>query len=274
MWKFVLALLLGASVAEAVPVEPNIIGVFSKMNMTEEEYQIRMDSAMESGKWGVSYDVEPEPMKFKFFDSFNRLLMALFVNEADEIILPEVSGEYLLKTLKNRYMVSGTSREPSCLAFGFRKSGGQALKESFDKALIEMKEDGTLAALQSTYLTDLETLTTEPVNFKKFEDARTVKIAVTGDLPPIDMVTENGTPAGFSTALLAEIGRRLHLNITLIDIAAGTRATFLGSKKVDAVFWFQLDSGSEIQPDVPEGVALSEPYYEWSGNLHIRQKQF
>lgn len=271
--KFALAMLFAASVAEAASVEPNIVGVLSKMNMTEEEFKAYMDSARESGNWTVFSDGTPEPMKFMYCNSLNAMQMALFVNEVDEILLPKIVGEYVLNTAKDRCAVSGSSRiAPACLAFGFRKSDGLALRDSFNKALSELKEDGTLAHLQTKYFTNPGTWTPEPVNFESFKDAGVVRVAVTGDLPPIDCVAINGTPAGFSTALLAEIGKRLHLNIRAVDIAAGTRAMFLASKQVDAVFWFQFDLGQDGQPDVPEDVALSDSYYEWNENLHIREK--
>ena len=283
-FKFIFALALAAFIsaqgvitaeAKAVDVEPNIVGVLSRMSMTQEEFLAYMDSAQESGKWTVSYDVEPESMQFMYCHSFSAMRSALAVNEADEIMLPKLVGDFLIRTTPGVYTVAGVSRtaEPSCLAFGFRKTDGAELKDKFDKALKDMKADGTLSRLHSMYLTD-EAVKPKPVKIAEFKDAAAIRVAVTGDLPLIDSDKKDGTPRGFNTALLSEIGKRLHLNISIVSIAAGTRAMLLASKRVDAVFWFQFDRGQDRQPDVPDGVILSEPYYEWTENIHIRQQRF
>ena len=56
----------------------------------------------------------------------------------------------------------------------------------------------------------------ESIPFETFEGAETIRVAVTGDLPPIDYVAADGKAAGFNTALLAEIAKRLKDSITLI----------------------------------------------------------
>ena len=40
------------------------------------------------------------------------------------------------------------------------------------------------------------------------------------------------------------------------------------------VFWFQVRGGEVVQPDVPDGVILSESYYDWTKYLHIRTNLF
>ena len=97
-----------------------------------------------------------------------------------------------------------------------------------------------------------------------FDSAPTIKVAVTGDLPPLDYVSADGKPAGFNTAVLAEIGNRMLRNIELVDIDSGARAAALESNKVDVVFWAIVPI-SEIIPsdsDKPAGVVLTEPYFK------------
>ena len=74
----------------------------------------------------------------------------------------------------------------------------------------------------------------------------------------------DGKPAGFNTAVLAEIGNRLLRNIELVDVDSGARATALTSKQVDVVFW-SIVPVSEIIPsdtDKPAGTVLTEPYFK------------
>ncbi len=71
----------------------------------------------------------------------------------------------------------------------------------------------------------------------KIEGAETIKVAVTGALPPMDYVAADGTPAGFNTAVLAEISQRIGKNIELVVVDSIGHATALSSGTVDAVFW-------------------------------------
>ncbi|MBQ7733835.1 MAG: transporter substrate-binding domain-containing protein, partial [Synergistaceae bacterium] len=129
------------------------------------------------------------------------------------------------------------------------------------------------AILREKYINDAGLDEPEAVEFRDFENIDTkIKVAVTGDLPPIDFVNAEGKPAGFNTAVLAEIAKRLHVNIEIVNIDAGARAAALASKRVDAVFWFQFRKNVETQPDIPEGVVLSEPYYSWNEIISISKK--
>ena len=91
-------------------------------------------------------------------------------------------------------------------------------------------------------------------------------------MPPIDYVDESGRPAGFNTALLAELGRRMHVNIELVNVDAGARTAALVSERVDVVFWYETAQGIMWNYDASDGVLLSDPYFSWNKFLHIRKK--
>ena len=117
------------------------------------------------------------------------------------------------------------------------KEDDTALRDDFNRVLSEMLADGTLAALQKTYIDGVVNGSgPAPVPFDSF-DGKTVTVAVTGCLPPMDYVAADGTPAGFNTAILAEIGRRLKVNIKLVQVDSVARALELFSGMVDVVFW-------------------------------------
>ena len=78
------------------------------------------------------------------------------------------------------------------------------------------------------------------------------------------MVLADGTPAGFSTAVLAEVSRRIGKNIELVSVDSGARASILSSKGADVVFWVSVPKDSTLLPanvDVPAGIIISDPYY-------------
>ena len=80
---------------------------------------------------------------------------------------------------------------------------------------------------------------------EQIDGAETVTVAVTGCLPPMDYVAPDGTVAGFNTAILAEIGRRIGKNIQYTQVDSAGRALALATGSVDVVFWVRgLSSGS------------------------------
>ena len=111
------------------------------------------------------------------------------------------------------------------------------LRDQFDQAIAEMKEDGTLDELIQTYITDAaESGDTEAVEFEQFE-GEPIKVAITGSLPPMDYVAADGTPAGFNTAVLSEIGKRLEKNIEFVQVDSVGRSLALAQGNVDVAFW-------------------------------------
>ena len=273
MRKLLCAFLLVTLFVGTAAARVHNVGLLTQLNSTQEEFQAYMDAALSAGMWTLFTAGDKEPAFFVFYDSMITMQLGLNGNEVDEIDLPETVGEYMLNTNPN-YAIAAISliKKPVRFAFGFREKDGAALRDRFNEALKAMKEDGTLAILHAKYLEEPGIGEIEPAKFERFDGADTINVAVTGDLPPIDFVAADGTPAGFNTAILAEIGRRLHLNIDLMDIESGARAAALASRRADIVFWFMIYSEEEKQLDVPEGIILSESYFDWNKYLHIRKK--
>ena len=139
-----------------------------------------------------------------------------------------------------------------------------------------MTKDGTLAILEKAYINNYGLNERPAVRFEQFSDAERLTVAVTGDLPPIDYVDAGGDPAGYNVAVLAELGRRLHVNIRTIQVETGARLAALTSGRADAAFWFRENLGvgkSEfILLERPKGVLVSEPYYAWNEFYFIGKK--
>ena len=213
-------------------------------------------------------------VSLKYYDNLISLIMGLNADEINAISAPKLVAEYILSTNPD-YVISAVTRIKSgaYLSFGFKKLDGVILQKNFNTAIHNMRKDGTLDELTRKYCLTPGTDGLAPVKFETFDRAETVKIAVTGDLPPIDYVAPDGTPAGFSTAILAEIGRRLKINIQLVHTDTGARTAALMSGRVDGVFWYQFMRGLAVQTDAPENVIFSEPYYEWDTNLNVSRKR-
>ena len=235
------------------------LGMITRLNASEENFGEFMKKIEET------LDVKISSHKPVFFDSLNSMQMALQTKQIDEISTYRSVARYMVAKDKRYQVLKDHSLEfIDSFCFALRDDETE-LRDSLNKVIKEMQSDGTLDRLTKEYITDINAETEPPaVDLPHFDSAQTIKIAVTGDLPPLDFVSADGKPAGFNTAVLAEIGNRMLKNIELVQIDSGARAAVLTSKQVDVVFW-AIVPVSEIIPsdsDKPDGVILTDPYYK------------
>ncbi len=264
---FVVALLSGAVCAAE-----RKIGHLSKLNVTPEEMRKISEAGIKDGKVKVFTSGGKYSATRVFYDSLTSLVMGLNAGEVDEISLPEPVAEYVMNVNSGLEVASIVRTPAASLALGFRKDIDPTLRDKINKALRAMNAEGSFTILRAKYINQPGLNDPEPVKFYHFDRANTLKVAVTGDMPPIDFIAADGTPAGFNTAVLAELADRMQVNIQLVNIDSGARAAALASKRVDVVFWFASYKDFDVQPDVPEGVVLSEPYYTWKHDLLLKKK--
>ena len=274
------------------------LGLLTYLGTTEQEFQEGLDDLRkaiapliptdeEKGEW-ASYDrlegfldsLVKTRRAVHFYDSLLAMQMALRSNKIDEIALPEPVGMYLVTNNPKYDIYFSLNMMPSTISFGFKR-GNTALQKDFNAAISAMRKDGTLARLQKDFVENLPTGEPGAVKFTNFNGAKTIRVAVTGDLPPIDFIAADGTPTGYNTAILAEIGKRIKKNIRLVSIESGARSAALAGERADVVFWYRNTEGikapkqakgknlGSVMKDTLDGVILSEPYYEWDTDLII-----
>ncbi|MER2183847.1 MAG: transporter substrate-binding domain-containing protein, partial [Clostridia bacterium] len=263
--SLVLMLLLGILAVPAVA-EDRTCGTLSYLNMTEEEdtnlSSVRrpmMRILFLHGVVDVDKVAEGGKTNYLFFDTMNDLLLALQAGKVDAIKVPYYTAKYLCSTndelkLNREYHLENATGVAewalSLLSDGYSfmlKEDNTALKDAFDAQLTAMKEDGTLQKLVDEHIIKVSE-GGEPVAvaFEKFE-GDPIKVGVTGDLPPMDYVAPDGTFAGFNTAVLAEIGKRLQKNIELVQVENVGRALALSEGVVDVVFWTRSMSEKMVE---------------------------
>lgn len=299
MKKFLCALVLVLALCSvSFAASPKIdAGLLTYLGTTEGEFQQALDDLRKSlapllpsydendpnGGWaegdrleGFILDLAKTRRVVHFYNSLLEMQMALKARKIDELTLPEAVGMYLISNNTNYEVKFSLNMMPSTISFGFKR-GNTKLKKDFDTAINAMKKDGTLKKLEKKYIDAAK----EPsaAKFQDFKGAETIKVAVTGDLPPIDYIAADGRPTGYNTAILSEIGKRLKKNVRLISVDSGGRSAALASERADVVFWYRNSEGMKLPKkakslkgamnDSPEGVILSVPYYEWDTDLVI-----
>lgn len=236
------------------------LGMMTRLNSDEQKMGTVLDDVAE--KFGLK-GTKHLP---KFYDSLKLMQLGVESGEVEAISTYKSVADYLVANNDKFEIVpyEALNKLSDYFCFAVRKNETQ-LKDAFDKAIDDMKADGTLDKLVNDYITKVDKGKTPPaVEIPKFDGVETIKVGVTGDLPPLDLILPDNSPAGFNTAMLAEISKRIGKNIELVQIETGARATALSSKFIDVVFWVIVPVGQEVPIDIdkPEGLDLSKPYFK------------
>lgn len=255
--------LVSVSLVSCKKNKSNEVGVLSFLNLTEDDFNRVVSTGaadmrnllVEQGYLKDELDESPEgEFSIRYFDTLDAMIMSLKSFELCAIDgIPQTTALYLcsrdtqLKTLV-QYDMSKKRKEFSFADAAFDKLGegfsfmllekNVALRNQIDAVLDEMKKDGSKDELVRTHILGCVNGAEPKPVLPEYEEGReTIKVAVTGALPPMDYVAPDGSFAGFNTALLAEIGKRLDKNIALVQVSSIGRATALASGTVDVVFW-------------------------------------
>ncbi|MBR0261691.1 MAG: transporter substrate-binding domain-containing protein [Selenomonadaceae bacterium] len=236
------------------------LGMITHLNATEQ----RMDEILATIE--ESENVPLAKYKVKYYDSLKLMQMGIESGSVDQISLYTGVANYLVANNDKYEIASDASLKTLAdnFCFAVRKED-TALKADLDKVIEEMKTDGSLDKMVNDYVTNVDKGQDPPkVEIPKTEGAQTIKVGVTGDLPPLDLILADNSPAGFNTALLAEIAKRSGKNIEVVQIESGARAAALSSKQIDVIFWVVVPTVDKFPADIdkPEGVELSTPYFK------------
>ena len=248
----------GGDNTKAPEAKPIKLGMITHLNANEKKMEGILDNVTE--KTGVNVS----KYTITFYENLRMMQMGIESGSVDQISVYESVAKYITAT-NNHFAPTETSfgKLSDSFCFAVRKDDTE-LKAQLDKAIDEMKSDGTLDKLVKDYITDAEPDNIPAVEIPMTEGNETLKVGVTGDLPPLDLVLPDGTPAGFNTAMLAEIAKRIGRNVELVDIDSGARAAALTSNQIDVIFWAVVPGNDKVPADIdkPAGVELSTPYFK------------
>ena len=243
---------------EAKSEKRDAVGALSFLNLSEENFSTMRDGihevnlVLQEEGYFKTKSFRPNKITVRYYDTLDAMLMALKSGEITAITgLSQTTGKYLCAKdpslampyeydlKKSREQFANSAYERLCDGFSFMLlEKNAALRDQINGIIDEMKKDGSLQKLIDAQIFDATSgKELEPIVPEQKAGRETIKVAVTGALPPMDYVAANGTFAGFNTALLAEVGKRLDKNISMVQVSSVGRATALASGTVDVVFW-------------------------------------
>ncbi|MBR0034717.1 MAG: transporter substrate-binding domain-containing protein, partial [Synergistaceae bacterium] len=180
-------------------------------------------------KWTENVaELEGKPAGFRntntliIYDNLNAMLMALKAGQIDRFAIGLDTAKYIAARDKDFVLVNNNHNAIMGYAIALREEDKPKLL-GINLAIQKMRADGTLERLIKENILDIENEDPKAVTLPKFDGEETIRVAITGDLPPMDCILADGTPAGFNTAFLAELAKHIKKNIELVSVSAGAR---------------------------------------------------
>jgi ABC-type amino acid transport substrate-binding protein len=194
------------------------------------------------------------------FPTFNEALMALKSGRVDAVNVTKPQAAYTIKTDTSYKFIAGSGENPLQVTM-LTSNKNMRLLAQINSAIKTLTDTGELDTLNKTYIEDVsvEEVALPPV----IEGADTIKVGVSGDMPPFDYLTADGKPSGYNVALMGAIAREAGFNIEFVAIPFSTKLSALVSDRVD-VFFFHGGISSH------ESIVSTDVYYaNLSGGLLV-----
>ena len=183
-------------------------------------------------------------------------LNALFSGEVAAIWAADVTAQYLMRTVDGLMLLDTSDMaaienmdEPRFeFAMAARNDeDGQALAESLNQALDYLEKYGTLKNLTDEYIDgatqevtcrESDMVIRDRLHKMYYYDSDTIRVGVTGAVPPIELIDASGEPYGFCVALMDEIGQILKTQVEFVVLDNETAFSSLMSGRVDVIFCY------------------------------------
>ena len=202
-------------------------------------------------------DIFPTPAlgEWKQYNSLTSMILDLNSGNIEYLLVPASVANYLKAQDDSLTIAPGGAGVPTEICMAVR-SEDTDLYQLLQDEIQSLREDGTLDSLIDTYITNISTSGSEGGSQEEQEDAYVV--GVTGDLPPLDYVSADGTPAGFNVALMNAISDKMGASFTFVQVEADARLSALSSGKIDVIFWYGNVQGYTSERD---DLLITDKYY-------------
>jgi|GEM_PF-5555187 len=150
------------------------------------------------------------------------------------------------------------------------------LADRLSELIRRFKSDGTIVDLYETWIAAYAESgrpenADEPPTLPLFEFTsdgefpETIRIGVSGTIPLIDYLIDDGVAGGFTAAFASAIATELEANVQFVSVLPEAKISALLDDKIDVYFWHFLD--------VPDVCVATEPYLTvYYALLHASQQ--
>lgn len=208
--------------------------------------------------WQEPSDLEifPKPAlgEWKQYNNLTSMVLDLNAGNIEYLLVPSSVAGYLKAQDDSLTIAPGGAGVPTEIRMAVRSKDTE-LYQLLQQGIQALRENGTLDTLIETYITNIST--ESPGNTAE-NGGEPYVVGVTGDLPPLDYVAADGTPAGFNVALMNAIAEEQNANFTFVQVEADARLSALSSGRIDVIFWYGNVQGYESERD---DILITDEYY-------------
>ncbi len=209
--------------------------------------------------WQEPNDLEifPTPAigEWKQYSSLTAMVLDLNAGNVEYLLVPGSVANYLKAQDDTLTVAPGGAGVPTEIRMAVR-SDDTELYQILQDGIGALSDDGSLDELIDKYITNISTEGSENDSQGQKKDAYVV--GVTGDLPPLDYVAADGTPAGFNVALMNAIADKMDASFTFVQVEADARLSALSSGEIDVIFWYGNVQGYTSEKD---DLLITDKYY-------------
>lgn len=183
-------------------------------------------------------------------------ISAIRSGRADYMTVPQFVAEYYCRqdeamgTFKSNHDMS---------VYMVTRAADEALLAALNEAIDAVAQQGVTLELFDG-LKDITDDTGETAgDYTPDPDLETIRVGISGDLPPLDYVAADGTPRGFSITYMNKVAEQMGVNVEFISVTLDASLISLLSDKIDVFFWHAM-------PVANEQLSVTEAYIDSVGN--------
>ena len=184
------------------------------------------------------------------YESAFDIVDALKANKIDAAVMDENPARYFVLKDHENIRILPEPLKSEFYAIAFRKK--DALRDKVNKALAELKADGTLTRIIAKYIDDKP----EPseIDFNASPKRKKLWVGCAASFPPYEMRDERGF-SGIDIELCAAIAKKLKMELVIADYRFDVLNDALQAKKIDMIC-----SAVSVSKERSEFLDFSDPY--------------
>ena len=190
--------------------------------------------------------------------------MDLSNGKVDAVVLDELPAKKIVeKNDKLQILPEELTTEEYAIAI---KKGNTELVEKVNKALADMKADGTFDKISAAFISEDEAALKELAAKEEPTGAETLIMGTNASFPPFETRDDAGEVVGFDVEMAKEIARRLGMSFKVEDMNFDSLPVAVDSGKITMAV-----AGMTVTDERKENMDFSDGYYT-STQVIITQK--
>ena len=186
------------------------------------------------------------------FDRGEDVAEALKLGKVQAAVMDEASAMHFVKVSSGDLSILPGLLSAERYAIGFRK-GNQALLEKVNRALAELKAEGTLEAIVQKYREDPDSTRPEDIDLNGAAAGGKLTVGMGPDFSP-DTMREGGF-MGLDVEVCAAVARKLDMELSVVAFPLDALFSAVGEGRVDMIC-----SGIAVTEERKKLMDFSEPY--------------